>query len=208
MGGRGGFGGTSTGVGVALAVLVAVLLIGLGEWIRGRAAGSTEPAPRPDLRAWGMLGCWDVRVEPWILEAWGGARPGALGGEVGDGARSPGTSGSAPAGLAPPERVMLLPGAVDRWGRRLPSRRAVALPESAQSSRRLRWFVRADTLWIVWSEGTARAGVALFADGDSLAGMARGVDRADSLDGSAPARAWRVNCATGLRERDRDRPRP
>lgn len=219
---RAGSGGGAKGVRIALAVLAAVLLIGLGEWIRGDRPEAASAADRPDLRAGALVGCWEVGVEPWTLTAWEGRRteppvPGAAGGPADEEPgprrvpdrrpRTTGPSAPPPPELSPPRTVMLLPGSVDRWGRRLPSRRAVAVPDSPRSRRRLRWFVRADTLWVVWSEGAARAGVALFADGDSMVGMARGVDRRDSIDGSARARAWRVNCATGARERKGARPR-
>lgn len=102
---------------------------------------------------------------------------------------------------------MLLADRGDRWGRVQETRRALGLGAVDEASRWLRWFVRADTLWLVWSDSALRAGVALFSSGDSLVGRARAFWATDSLDITAEAHARPLNCWTLERERARLRPR-
>lgn len=169
--------------------------------------------PRPEgveptaLPTWEMIGCWEVRTTSWTATPEG--RSGA-GGAVREGSRpragaeAP-SPDSVPPTLEPPRSVMLLPDSVDPWGRVLDSYRAVdrRAGEAARSSpgrgarpsRTLRWFTGRDTLWMVWREGDARAGIALTPHEDRFRGTARAL--ADSADLSAGAEAWRVNCATG-----------
>lgn len=188
---------------VALLLVVAVvdILIFTGRGGRPEA----EAVDRPDLRAEAVMGCYVLRVGPWNLASSGrapadAAQPGS------PSATRPGVvPDSLPVALEPPARVALLPDSADAHGRDLPSFRAEAIPEGERPGRVLRWTVRADTLWVVWSEPGGRAGLALFAEGDSLAGYARGVT--DSVDASAPALAWQINCSTLARDRGAGRPR-
>lgn len=149
--------------------------------------------PGPDLRAVELLGCYRLRVGPWNLAL----EETPPGGE--------GDAGADPEALAPPSVVQLLPDTGDEFARRSATRRAVPLGAEAGGRPPLRWLVRADTLWLVWSREGVRAAAALFAEGDSLTGVARAVS--ERVDGSAPAAAWPVNCATLGRERPGDAPR-
>lgn len=193
-------------VGAALVLAVATALM------RTSSPGSAELAERSSLHPWSMLGCHALRLGSWTASPTPGAA-GAEGTEMPGREPSPaadappsGDSGE-PEGLsqdvldllssvAPPSEVMLLPDSVDRWGRVLPSYRASALPGSLERERSLRWFVRADTLWFLWSERGIRAGMALQETRDGLRGRARALSGADSLDASAVATAWPINCAT------------
>ena len=47
----------------------------------------------------------------------------------------------------------------------------------------MRWVVRADTLWLIWSDGRAGGGVALRSVGDSMLGRARVFDRVLEIEG-------------------------
>lgn len=161
-----------------------------------------EPAVslRPELRPWDYLGCYDLEVEPWSYER-----------VVRQGELSVRESAAPPAGASTrltPDRIRLAADSVDEWGRELDTYRAMALDADREEVRedRLRWFVRADTLWLVWSDGPVRGGVALFASADSLMGSARSFSRRDSLDATARATAWRINCATYAREGSRTGP--
>lgn len=171
--------------GLAVVAAVDVLLL-------TRGSDPEEPAAveRPDLRAAALLGCYVLRTGPWSYSFPSGAAP----------ARH-----RLPPALEPPARVALLADSADRHGRDLASFRAEAIPAAERPERDLRWTVRADTLWLVWSEPGARAGAALFAGGDSLAGTARGVT--DSVDARGPAAAWPINCSTLGRERGGGAPR-
>jgi hypothetical protein len=71
----------------------------------------------------------------------------------------------------------------------------------------MRWVVRADTLWLIWSDRQAGGGVALRSVGDSLLGRARVFDRRLAIDGSAAAAAWRLDCGTLERYRESATPR-
>lgn len=190
----------------ALAVLLVLAAAGLARELTTSPATGQGDRPRLDLHPWSMLGCYRVRVEPWSVAPAAGGRAGS---------RDPGGTGSArdPAGTGPPESfrppetVVLLPDSVDRWGRSLPTRRAVRLTGDGRPGRRLRWFVHADTLWLLWSEADSRAGIALRSSGDSLVGRARALGRQDSVDATARAAAWPVNCWTLGREGGGEVPR-
>ena len=176
---------------LVLLVVVLAVLQGVERLITGEPTGMPVTPRPPDLRRWDLLGCYDLQIGTW------------------DFGRYVARADSATlALLKPPPRVMLLPDSLDEWGRSFGTHRAAPLggASDAESLRSLRWFVRADTLWLVWSAGLARVGVALFAEGDSLVGQAASL-RADSAQGSAAAAAWPVNCATQRREQSPPRPR-
>lgn len=145
-----------------------------------------------ELRPWDLTGCWSLRVEPW------------------EGSGEPdGATDSLPAFLRPPERVMLLPDSVDEWRRNRTTYRAVPLAGPAHEELRghMRWFVRGDTLWLVWSDRTSRAGVALRPREAFFAGSARAVEDAAGRDVLARAWARPVNCATLAPEESEPGPR-
>jgi hypothetical protein len=174
---------------LALGLMTSLTLVALLGRGRVRTAEELAPPPRADLNPWDLVGCYELRVDPWEVEAFEAAPDSVT--------------------LAPPARVMLMPDSVDAWGRAQSTRRAVPLggePDDPLASI-LRWFTRVDTLWLLWSDGTTRAGVALFDDGDNLVGRARSFSAADSSDVTAPAAAWRINCATLDRESPGRRPR-
>ena len=160
----------------------------------------TAPPPEPeviepaDLDRWEMPGCYDLAVGAWEFSV-----------SAESGFEVPET----PPFLVPPERVRLLPDSTDRWRRTLTTYRAV--PLSGDHDQRLadylRWVVRADTLWLLWSDGTSGGGIALRERGDSLVGRARAFDRRRELDGDAPAAAWKLDCGTLERQTDERRPR-
>lgn len=195
----------------AAAVVVALAVAGR-DLLPGTPDTEGEP-DRPGLHRWDLVGCYRLDVGPWRA-SWrsdaagtgggpGGRAPGEGRGDVGTGSR-PSAEGSGldvPASFRPPARLRLLPDSVDRWGRALPSRRAVPLDGADRPERSLRWTVHGDTLWLVWSEADVRAGVALRRSGDSLAGRVRTVRGADSLDATAPASARPINCWTRAPER-------
>lgn len=179
----------------------------------GPTGGRASERSAPALHRWDLVGCWDLRVGEWRVRwrsdsaagdgaarasprpgADAGARPDAPGAP--DGRAPTPAGGRLPASFDPPSRLVLLPDSVDRWGRVLPSRRAEPLGGDDHPRRSLRWLVRGDTLWLVWSEADTRAGVALRRAGDSLAGRIRTVRGGDSLDATAPASARRINCWT------------
>ncbi|MFQ5747823.1 MAG: hypothetical protein ACE5HF_11490, partial [Gemmatimonadota bacterium] len=114
--------------------------------------------------------------------------------------------------LSPPDVLALVADSTDEWGRSLRTYRAIPMDRSSGHLRGLtRWFVRADTLWILWTDRTTRVGVALFAAADGFRGSARslvGDVLEDGSEGTARAAAWKVNCATGLRVRERPEGRP
>lgn len=155
----------------AAVIVAAALVLAVATALQRTSGPSVEEAvERAGLHPWSMLGCYALRLGSWST--------------------SPAES------VAAPSEVMLLPDSVDRWGRVLPSYRAAALPISRDAEGSLRWFVRADTLWLLWSGRGVRAGAALLESGDGLRGRARALGGADSLDASAPATAWPVNCST------------
>jgi hypothetical protein len=194
---------------VVMGLMVSLTLVGLLG--RGRSPEPLMEPVRPDLRPWDFLGCLDVSLDPWTLE-FATQETDSVAGSSTDLAESEelfATDTPAPAILSPPGRLMLLPDSLDEWGRPRPTYRAVPLDADydGRLGRFLQWFVRADTLWLLWSDGVARGGTALFASGDSLVGRARALDTAEFLDGTAWATAWPVNCATLERESRRGRPR-
>jgi hypothetical protein len=147
----------------------------------------------PDLVKWELPGCYALRVDPWEWTS-----PPAETTEV-----------VPPAFLTLPSRIRLTTDSTDRWQRRRVTYRA--LPLTGDHDPRLgdymRWVARADTLWLVWSDGRAGGGVALRSVGDSLLGRARVFDRVLELDGSSAAAAWRLDCLTLERRRERTTPR-
>jgi len=176
---------------IVLAVLIGLAAIGLADRLRGPAPTEASPPERRDLNPWELLGCYEINVEPW----------------------EPGSTVDTVPGiplLSAPSRIRLAADSVDEWGRLLDTYRAVPLGEQHDESLRdvLRWFVRADTLWLVWSERPVRAGIALLesSSGDGLFGRAAYTDGASAAQGTAEATAWRVNCAT--LERDSGSARP
>lgn len=187
--------------------LLAAVVVFAGLTVLRRAltppASPPERTPR-ELRLPGMLGCWELDVGAW--------EP-AGGGPV-DPAAAPGPEDPAAERLALPDRVLLLPDSIDEWRREATTYRAVPVAGSYDPDLRgrMRWFLRADTLWIVWSDRDVRAGLALLSGEGRLQGAGRAVVAGgpDSrpLDVRAPASAWKVNCATGLRDLERTGPRP
>lgn len=153
-----------------------------------------------------MLGCWELDVGDWEFTAadstWSGNEP-----VLPDSAIR--------ALLVPPDQVLLLPDSTNEWRRAYTTYRAspVSGPHDPRLRDYLRWFLRADTLWLVWSDRNVRAGIALLAEGDRLEGggraliEGRGTD-GGRIDGRTAAAAWKVNCATGLRDVARTGPRP
>ena len=181
-----------------IATLVLVALIAatlLRAWDRFRAP-PPEPTvvERPDLSRWDMPGCYDLAVESWEF---------SVRAETGF------TVPETPRLLIPPTRVRLLPDSADQLRRSLTTYRAVPMSGDHDPSLEefLRWFVRADTLWLLWSDGRAGGGIALRESGDSLLGRARAFDRQRELDGDAMAAAWRINCSTLERETGERHPR-
>ncbi len=174
---------------IALGLMTSLTLVTLLGRARVPSPEELVPPRRPALNPWDLVGCYELRVDPWEVGAFDAAPDSVT--------------------LLPPPRVMLMPDSVDAWGRAQSTRRAVPLGGDADDPLAgiLRWFTRADTLWLLWSDGTTRAGVALFDEGDSLFGRARSFSVADSSDLTAPAAAWKINCATLVRERRDPRPR-
>lgn len=179
---------------IVLALLTSLSLVAvLG---RGRVPEEMGAPARPHLRPWELLGCYELRLDPWEVSPYEAAPD------------------SIP--LPTPGRVMLMPDSIDEWGRPQRTRRAVPLEAREGEDARyggnpladiLRWFARADTLWLVWSDGITRAGIALFDNGDHLFGQARLYNARDSIDLTAHATGWRINCATLDRESGSRHPR-
>ena len=140
-----------------------------------------EPVERPDLVKWEMPGCYALRAGPWDWTS---------------GASDPGED--VPPFLVLPTRVRLIPDSTDQWRRTRVTYRAVPMTgdQDPRLGETMRWVVRADTLWLIWSDGRAGGGVALRAVGDSLLGRARVFDRVRELDGSSSAAAWKLDCLT------------
>lgn len=194
---------------VAVAAAALVLLFVAGR-VLGPGATGDDVREGPALHPWELVGCWSLRVASWTV-AWRedpAARPdpgqeeasGGAGAAGGRASPANGGDGDVPSSFAAPSRLMLLPDSIDRWGRILPSRRAVPLAGADRPGRSLRWTVHGDTLWLLWSEADTRAGVALRRDGDGLSGRVRTVRGGDSLDATAEASARRLNCSTGATE--------
>lgn len=167
-----------------------------------------EPPAPPEpvtLRLPDMLGCWELDAGDWVF----GAAT-----ESSEDRTAGAPDSSSLALLVLPDRVLLLPDSIDEWQRPYTTYRAS--PVSGDHDPRLRdylrWFPRADTLWLVWSDRRLRAGLALLGGREILEGggraviAARAADELD-LDGRVSVSAWKVNCATGLREVENDLPR-
>jgi hypothetical protein len=175
-----------------LALIVALTVLRVVDWAVAPAPPAEVAAEAPpDLRRWDYIGCYDLEVDPWSFSRYVAS-----------------SDSAARALLTAPSRVMLLPDSLDEWGRAYGTSRAAPLSgdHDERLARSLRWFVRADTLWLVWAAGATRVGVALFADGDSLTGRAISL-RADSAQGTAAAGAWKINCSTFERDGALARPR-
>ena len=175
---------------IALGLMTSLTLVALLGRARVPAPEELAPPPRPDLNPWDLLGCYELRVDPWEAQAFEAAPDSVT--------------------LPPPPLVMLMPDSIDEWGRAQATRRAVPLGGDGDDPLAdiLRWFTRADTLWLLWSDGITRAGIALLDDGDSLLGRARSFSAADSSDLTALAAAWKINCATLAPEPAGRRDRP
>lgn len=169
---------------VALGLLALLVVVeGLDRLLSDEAAG--PPADPPDLPRWKLVGCWELDLGPWRVTRQDTATTSRD--------RRPPPRSAVP--VAPPRHVMLLPDSVDPWGRALDSRRALPVGEAgSDGGPPLRWLVRADTLWLVWSQADVRGGIALRQQGARLRGRARAVG--DSVDASARAEALRVSCST------------
>jgi hypothetical protein len=178
----------------ALIALIALTL--LRVWDRMRSPPEPvvrEVVERPDLVKWEMPGCYALRVDPWEWTATGADTSGI----------------EAPAFLTLPTRVRLTPDSTDQWRRTRVTYRAVPMTgdHDPRLDEYMRWVVRADTLWLIWSDGRAGGGVALRSVGDSLLGAARVFDRVLELDGSSTAAAWKLDCLTLERQSTERRPR-
>lgn len=176
---------------VLVALIAATLL---RTWDRMRSPPEPvvrEAVERPALVKWEMPGCYALRVNPW---EWDSA-PDA-------------DTVAANRFLTLPSRVRLMADSTDRWLRSRVTYRAVPLTgdHDPRVADYMRWVVRADTLWLIWSDGRAGGGVALRSVGDSLLGRARVFDRLQDLDGSSSAAAWRLDCLTLERWRERTTP--
>ena len=181
---------------VLVAILTMAAVVGVSLLTRPMPAPNPAAETRPDLRRWSLQGCWELEVEPWAGTGTADAPAG-----------SAEAAGRLPAPLTPPDRVMLLADSVDLYGRDLPSFRAVPVPwDRERPERALRWFTRADTLWLLWRERGVRAGIALFREGEIFSGSARALG--DTLDVTARAEAWPINCATYRRQTGRRPDRP
>ncbi len=182
-----------------IATLLVVGLIAatlLRVWDRMRSPPeptAPEVVERPDLVKWDMPGCYALRVDPWDWTT-----PASNASEL-----------DVPAFLTPPTRVRLMADSTDQWRRPRTTYRAVPLTgdHDPRMGEYMRWVVRADTLWLLWSDGRAGGGIALRQSGDSLLGRARAFDRMQELDGDARAAAWRIDCATLERRSTERRPR-
>lgn len=176
--------GWSDWIRLAAVALVVFLLVveGLDRLLSEDSA--SRPDDRPDLPRWEMVGCWELGLDPWRITRT----------DTGPRARSAPPPPRAAVPVDPPGHVMLLPDSVDPWGRVLDSYRAVPAADTAADDPSLRWFVRADTLWLVWSRADVRGGIALRRLGGRLRGRARAIG--DSVDASARAEAWPVDCST------------
>lgn len=181
---------------VATWVLVALIAMTLLRvWDRMRSpppAVVREVVERPDLVKWEMPGCYALRVGPWEWTS-----------------DSDTPTAEVPAFLTLPTRIRLTADSTDQWRRSRVTYRAVPLTgdHDPRVSEYMRWVARADTLWLIWSDGRAGGGVALRSVGDSLLGRARVFDRVLDLDGSSTAAAWKLDCLTLERWRERTTPR-
>lgn len=135
---------------------------------RFSSSAPAEPVQRPDLHVWDLPGCYRLAAEP-----------------------GPGDS----AGLELPEHLRLAADSVDQWGRIQETYRAEPL-DGASSSAPYRWFVRADTLWVVWSSEGRRGGLALRTSADGFLGRALIGGSDGRADLTSRVQAWKVNCST------------
>jgi len=149
---------------VVAAVLIAATWVAIG--MRFTETEPEEPPARSALWKWDALGCFRVAADPFPEDA--GVE-------------------------ALPEYLMLVADSLDQWGREYETYRAVPLDSDAVLST-YRWFTRADTLWVVWSDKRSQGGLALREGLDGFLGRARVTGT--SIDVSARVRAWRMNCAT------------
>ncbi len=142
---------------------------------------------------WELPGCYALRADPWDWTS----------------PASDTAAIEAPAFLTLPTRVRLTADSTDQWRRSRVTYRAIPLTGEHDPRVRdyMRWVVRADTLWLIWSDGRAGGGVALRSVGDSLLGRARVFDRVLGLDGSSSAAAWKLDCLTLDRQSSERRPR-
>jgi len=175
--------------------MAALALVNYLVRVRGRDAEPTPVAVRSDLNPWDLTGCWTLRLDPWEFD-----RLLVLGanGVSTDSARLElsAVTEEIPL-LIPPGRVRLVADSTDEWRRDATTYRAFGLADDAERfENRLRWFVRADTLWLLWSDRDARAGIALFEDNERFVGAARASSRAAAVTGTARAVAWRIDCST------------
>ncbi len=169
--------------GWVLVALIAATL--LRTWDRMRSPPEPvvqEVVERPDLVKWEMPGCYALRVGPWEWTS----------------SASDTTATEAPAFLTLPTRVRLTADSTDQWRRSRVTYRVADY---------MRWVARADTLWLIWSDGRAGGGLALRSAGDSLLGRARVFDRVLGLDGNSGAAAWKLDCLTFERQSTERRPR-
>ncbi|MEE8572489.1 MAG: hypothetical protein V3T20_04475 [Gemmatimonadota bacterium] len=174
--------------------LIAATLLRVWDRLRSPPEPTVpEVVERPDLVKWDMPGCYALRVDPWDWAA-----PSSNTSEF-----------EVTAFLTPPTRVRLMADSTDQWRRSRITYRAVPLTgdHDPRVGDYLRWVVRADTLWLLWSDGRAGGGIALRQAGDSLLGRARAFDLMRELDGDARAAAWRIDCATLERRSTERRPR-
>lgn len=128
------------------------------------------PTP-PDVRAWDMLGCLRVDVDAWDAPA-DSARP------------------------AFPPLWLLLADDFDPWGRTYDTYRAIPFSRDSvvTGATPYRWFTRADTVWLVWSENDARGGLALRRSGRDWTGRIGIRDPGADAQSNGIASAWQVNC--------------
>jgi hypothetical protein len=145
-----------------------IVTIWLAIWARSRESASPEIVARPALRLLDMPGCYRLSSQPWP--------------DGTDGVR------------ALPEHFMLVADSLDEWGRTYDTYRAEPLDGVRDEA--YRWFVRADTLWVVWAEADVRGGLALRRSGDGLLGRVRVGGGQAAVDVTARVQAWRVNCGT------------
>lgn len=174
--------------------------------VRGREPEAPVEFARPALNPWDLTGCWTIRLDPWDFD-----RLVVLGSESAEpeGVVEPAEVTEQIPLFIPPARVRLVADSTDEWRRDATTYRAFALGEDAERFEgRLRWLVRADTLWLLWSDRDARAGIALFAEDERFAGAARASSRAAAVTGTAQAAAWRIDCTTFEVDKTDARTRP
>lgn len=187
---------------IAGALMFAALSI--ARWVM-----APKPVPPPEpvvLAVPEMVGCWELDVGGWEYSVADSTAA------LADPALPDSTSRAL---LVAPDRVLLMADSTDEWRRAYTTYRAapVSGPHDPRLRDYLRWFLRADTLWLVWSDRNIRAGIALLPEGDRLEGAGRAlIERPGApggrIDGRTSAAAWKVNCATGLRDVERTGPRP